>query len=133
MAKASKPKASSVPLAPSLPRGFALKIEPRVPADMVADWSNYMLVVHDERRFYLHFFQAIPPILGSDPFDPESARRALEEMGGLLPATCISRIVVEADKMGELVGALNRNWEIWNERFGKRNGDSDDGAENVGG
>lgn len=92
-------------------------IDPRVTPDMPVEWTNFMLISHDDKRFYLHFFQAIPPVLGVGPITIEEAKQKIEEMGGSIPAACIARLVVDADKMEEMVSAFSDNWANWCAKF----------------
>lgn len=79
-----------------------LPIEWYIPNDMVSQYATNMLVQTNPHEFIISFFQLYPPpVLGS----PEEQQAKLAAMTSVR-ATCISRVVVAAERMPEFVKVL---------------------------
>jgi hypothetical protein len=79
-----------------------LPIEWYIPDDMVSQYATNMLVQTNPHEFIISFFQLYPPpLLGS----PEEQKAKLEAMTSVR-ATCISRVIVAAERMPEFVKVL---------------------------
>jgi hypothetical protein len=79
-----------------------LPIEWSIPGDMVGQYATNMLVQMNPHEFIISFFQLYPPpVLGS----PEEQKAKLAEMTSV-QATCISRVIVAAERMPEFVRVL---------------------------
>lgn len=84
-------------------------IDFQIPDNLSTEHATNLVVQHGEHQFIIYFFEAIPPLMvgASDPI-PKS-----------LPAKCVARIVVSADRMEEFVDVLNKNFEKYKSRFQK--------------
>jgi hypothetical protein len=79
-----------------------LPIEWYIPDDMVGQYATNMLVQMNPHEFIISFFQLYPPpVLGS----PEEQKAKIAEMRSVR-ATCISRVIVAADRMPEFLRVL---------------------------
>ena len=77
---------------------FEIELEYRVPAGMLALYSDHALVQHTKDEFILSFFQVTYPPSVDTTNVPVS-----------VPATCISRIVLSPKNMEALVSTLAKN------------------------
>lgn len=79
-----------------------LPIERYIPNDMLGQYATNMLVQMNPHEFIISFFQLYPPpVLGS----PEEQNAKIAEMRSVR-ATCVSRVIVAADRMPEFVRVL---------------------------
>jgi hypothetical protein len=79
-----------------------LPVEWYIPDDMVSQYATNMLVQMNPHEFIISFFQLYPPpVLGS----PEEQKAKLAAMTSVR-ATCVSRVIVAAERMPEFVRVL---------------------------
>ena len=79
-----------------------LPIEWYIPDDMASQYATNMLVQMTSHEFIISFFQLYPPpVLGS----PEEQKAKLAAMASVR-ATCVSRVIVAAERMPEFVRVL---------------------------
>jgi hypothetical protein len=82
-------------------------IEWQIPDDVVPRYATNMLVQHTEHEFIISFFETWPPaILGT----PEDMKAQIEAVRSL-PARCVGRVIVAADRMPGFLRALQENLE----------------------
>lgn len=81
--------------------------------DIPAQWSNRVVLMHDDHKFYINFFQVIPPVLGGVDATHQQRLQRLREMGSRIPAMCVARLVVDVDGMEAIVKAFQANLSLY--------------------
>lgn len=89
-----------------------LPIDWQFPKDLSSRYATHLIVQHTEHEFVLSFFEILPPtIFGS----PEAISAQLEQLSSI-PAECVGRIVVAAERMPAFVAVLQENLERYQSR-----------------
>lgn len=89
-----------------------LPIDWQFPKDLSSRYATHLIVQHTEHEFVLSFFEILPPtIFGS----PEAVSAQLERLSSV-PAECVGRIVVAADRMPAFVTVLQENLKRYQSR-----------------
>ncbi len=84
------------------PESRPIPIEWRIPENFVSRYATNLVVQGSEHEFIISFFEIRPPmILGS----PDEQRATLQQIQSV-PAECVARIVVAAERMPEFVKVL---------------------------
>ena len=84
-----------------------IPVEFRVPSGLTGQYATNIVVQHTEHEFIISFFQVDNPfLLGS----PEENRSRLAELGRI-PAYCVGRVIVAADRMPGFVRIMEQNLE----------------------
>ena len=84
---------------------IGVPIEWRVPDSIVTRYANQMVAQFQEGEFIISFFEVRAPVLLGTP---EERRAQLMKLNSV-PAECVARIVVAAERMPEFVNALKMN------------------------
>lgn len=84
-----------------------LPIDWQFPAGLVSRYATHLIVQHTEHEFVLSFFEVLPPTVFGPPEQVNSKIDALAS----IPAECVARIVVAADRMPSFVQVLDDNLE----------------------
>ena len=93
-----------------------IAIEHVVPEDLKTLFSNHMTVQHtNEGEFTISFFETLQPLLIGPP--DEQAKQFAEIKS--TKAVCLARIVMAAERMPRLIGALITNYETYEKDTGK--------------
>jgi len=93
-----------------------LRIEHVYPEGQRSFFSNHITVQHtNEGEFTISFFEVLQPLLLGEPEDVEKQFSQLESA----KATCLARVVIAADRMPKLIGALITNYETYEKDTGK--------------
>lgn len=88
--------------------GKLLKVEFEFPDGMKSAFSNHMVAQsRGDGIFHLSFFEIIHPLLIGDQ---ESILQQIEETDSVR-ASCVARLVVSAEQMKRMIGALAENYE----------------------
>ena len=90
-------------------------IEWRVPDSMVSQYVTNMVVQAGEVEFILSFFGIRPPII----LNPPAAQGPTLEPPQSVPAECVARLIVAADRMPEFVKVLQENLQQYLSKKGK--------------
>lgn len=89
-----------------------LPIDWQFPNDLSSRYATHLVVQHTEHEFVLSFFEILPlPIYGS----PQAVSAQLERLSAI-PAECVGRIVVAADRMPAFVAVLQENLQRYQSR-----------------
>ncbi len=89
-----------------------LPIDWQFPGDLSTRYATHLIVQHSEHEFVLSFFEILPPtIFGS----PEAVSAQLERLSSI-PAECVGRIVVAANRMPAFVAVLQENLQQYQSR-----------------
>jgi Protein of unknown function (DUF3467) len=83
----------------------AVPIQWHFPDDIVSRYATNLVVQHTEHEFSISFFEVRPPILVGSPEDIQAALQRVESV----PAVCIARIIVAAERMPEFLRVLQDN------------------------
>lgn len=86
-------------------RGRAVPVEWHFPNDIVSRYATNLVVQHSEHEFTISFFEVRPPILLGSAEQVQAALQQIES----IPAICIARIIVAAERMPEFVQVLQDN------------------------
>lgn len=89
-----------------------MPIDWQFPKDLSSRYATHLIVQHTEHEFVLSFFEILPPII----FGPPEAVNAQLERLSAIPAECVGRIVVAADRMPAFVAVLQENLERYQSR-----------------
>ncbi len=89
-----------------------LPIDWQFPKDLPSRYATHLIVQHTEHEFVLSFFEILPPTI----FGPPEAVSAQLERLSAIPAECVGRIVVAADRMPAFVAVLQDNLERYQSR-----------------
>ena len=89
-----------------------LPIDWQFPKDLSSRYATHLIVQHTEHEFVLSFFEILPPTI----FGPPEAVSAKLELLSAIPAVCVGRIVVAADRMPAFVAVLQENLERYQSR-----------------
>jgi hypothetical protein len=94
-------------MAEERPESRRVPIEWRIPERLISQYATNFVVQRSEHEFIIFFFELRPPlVLGS----PEEQMAALEKIPSV-PAECIARIVVAAERLPEFVKVLQAQLE----------------------
>jgi hypothetical protein len=123
-----KPKTSRNGKKPQPPTESQFSIAHIFPDGQRLQFANHMTVQHtNEGEFTISFFEIFQPVfLGN----PEEIKKQKEKLGGVIPANCIARLVVSAARMPQFIGALIKNYEIYEKDTGKSPDRNSDEQEN---
>jgi hypothetical protein len=88
-----------------LERSRAVPVEWHFPDDIVSRYSTNLVVQHTEHEFSISFFEVRPPIILGSPEQVQAALQRIES----IPAVCVARIIVAAERMPEFVRVLQDN------------------------
>ena len=77
----------------------------RVSPDIQSKYATNMVVQHTDHEFVIHFFEARGPLLLGTPDDIATALKDMDAV----PADCVARIIVAAERMPSFVQALQDN------------------------
>lgn len=87
--------------------GKLVPVEWHISEDVVPRYATNMVVQHSEHEFLLSFFEIWPPmILGP----PDEQKDQLEQIDSVR-AQCVSRVVLSAGKMPEVIRVLQANYQ----------------------
>jgi hypothetical protein len=78
----------------------------RVQASASPTYSNNLVVQKDGPDFHFRFYQIIPPVIAGESH--EERARDVEALGGIVEATCVSHIVVPAERALEFAALINK-------------------------
>jgi hypothetical protein len=87
----------------------ALKINRIFPTGQVGVSANHFVVQSDGPEFHLLFFQAHLPIILEGTEEQKSQEIELLKQNGV-PAMCLARIIVAAERMPAFIDALKTNF-----------------------
>lgn len=88
-------------------QGISLPVEWHIPDDIPLRYATNLVIQRLENEFLISFFEIRPPIiLGS----PEEVVEKVKEFKSIR-ANCVAQIIVAADKMPDIVKALQTNLE----------------------
>ena len=101
---------------------ISLPIEWHTPDNIVTSFVNNVVVQHDERSFFISFFEIVPPIaLGEGADEAIKAWKSIK-------AKCVARVAIARDQMENVIEALTKNLEKFKSRMSKMPSD-----EKIGG
>jgi hypothetical protein len=83
----------------------AVPIQWHFPDDIASRYATNLVVQHTEHEFSISFFEVRPPILLGSPEDIQAALQRVESV----PAVCVARIIVAAERMPEFIRVLQDN------------------------
>lgn len=87
-------------------QGVQLPIEWYVPEDLLSCYANNIVVQQTPHEFIISFFETLPPlIIGS----LEEQKHQLEGLKSIR-AKCVARILVNPNRMGEFIQALQQTY-----------------------
>lgn len=89
-----------------------LPIDWQFPKGLISRYATQLIVQHTEHEFVLSFFELLPPTIFGPP---DQVNTKLEELNSI-PAECLARIVVAADRMPAFVNVLQDNLERYQAR-----------------
>jgi len=82
-----------------------IPLEWRIPEDLETHFATNIVISHSKGEFFLTFFEVVPPIILGDA----EKLAALESV----PARAVARIAIAADRMGDLIDAMQRTLESY--------------------
>lgn len=82
-----------------------IRLEFRVPSGLTGQYATNIVVQHTEHEFIVSFFQVENPFLLGTPEE----NRALLEQLGKVPAYCVGRVIVAAERMPAFVRVMKQN------------------------
>lgn len=77
-------------------------------------FANVGIVQHQQNEFVLTFAQYSPPLALGSPDDQREQVRAMP----FLPVKVVARIGMAADRMAELIGVMQGNFDNWKKTQG---------------
>lgn len=92
-----------------MPDKFAVPINYEVPDSVQTRYATHFVVQHSENEFLISFFEIWPPILLGTPNEIEAQVDEIES----IPAKCVGRVVVAADKFPEFIRILQENLQSY--------------------
>ena len=84
-----------------------LPIEWHSPEELVSRYANNIIVQHTPHEFIVSFFETRPPLVVGEP---EELAKQLESMKSVR-SVCVARIIINPDRMGEFIKALQVNYQ----------------------
>ena len=91
-----------------------LKIRHLLPVDFVTNFSNHMVVQHNEHEFCLTFFNILQPLLPTDDAERATAVKKLESV----PAVPVARVAIPATRIKSFADALMKNVDKYEKLVG---------------
>lgn len=85
--------------------GKHLRLAFRTPESLRAIFANQLVVQHDASCFYLSFYESFPPLLIGDEKEKNDQLQAIESV----PAHCVAKLAVPADRMAKFVEVMAKN------------------------
>ena len=107
-------------------RGFLLPVRWEVPKDTSIIFSNHIFVRLQDDHVIITFGQAELPY---EVQVTEETRTRLQAEG--LPVQVVARLATTPQKLGEMAEQMNRIHNIWLERQGQGQGQSNDATEQI--
>jgi hypothetical protein len=93
-----------------------VNLERVLPADLVTQYTDNLLVLHTENEFILSFLQAQHPLaMGADE---------LRQIG-TIQSKCISRLIVSPNLLPKIIEALQQNYTKYLNNYKKAEADHD--------
>lgn len=107
--------------------GKLVRLEHVVSPGVQTQFANHAVVQHTrDGDFYISFFEAVPPLIVGDPGEVDEQFKQIESIS----ANCITRIVVSANQMPKLIGALIKNHQVYLNHIKPHVGDESAQVEN---
>ncbi len=88
---------------------LAVRLQFEWPEDLMSRYATNFVAQHTLYEFTLSFFEVLAPVLLGSPEENRKQLAGLENV----PAKCVARIILSPNGMLELIGVLQRNYQMY--------------------